>query len=92
MSRLNESYHIHESRPRMKESCQIDESNICNMAGVQLREFKEYDELVEELFNAVSSVLQCVAVCCSVLQCVAVCCRVLQYAAVCCSVSQFVVR
>ena len=69
----------------MKESCQIDESNICNMAGVQLREFKEYDELVEELFNAVSSVLQCVAVCCSVLQCVVVCCSMLQCVAVCCS-------
>jgi len=31
----------------------------------------------------VSSVLQCVAVCCSVLQCVAVCCSVLQCSAVC---------
>jgi len=29
-----------------------------------------------------SSVLQCVAVCCSVLQCVAVCCSVLRCAAV----------
>ena len=28
--------------------------------------------------STVSSVLQCVAVCCSVLQCVAVCCSVLQ--------------
>jgi len=36
----------------------------------------------------ISSVLQCVAVCCSVLQCVAVCYSVLQCAAVCCSVLQ----
>ena len=40
---------------------------------------------------SVSSVLQCVAVCCSevccsVLQCDAVCCSVLQCVAVCCSV------
>jgi len=35
-----------------------------------------------------SSVLQCVAVCCSVLQCVAVCCSVLQCVAVCRSVLQ----
>jgi len=49
----------------------------------------------------VSSVLQCVAVCCrvlqgvagccSVLQCVAVCCRVLLCVAVCCSALQCVV-
>jgi len=32
--------------------------------------------------GVVSSMLQCVAVCCSVLQCVAVCCRVLQCVAV----------
>jgi len=38
----------------------------------------------------VSSVLQCVAVCCSVLQCVAVCCSVLQCVAVSCSVLQCV--
>jgi len=37
-----------------------------------------------------SSVLQCVAVCCGVLQCVAVCCSVLQCVAVCCSVLQYV--
>jgi len=33
---------------------------------------------VETIIRAMSSVLQCVAVCCSVLQCVAVCCSVLQ--------------
>ena len=43
-----------------------------------------------ELHVAISSVLQCVAVCCSVLQCVAVCCSVLQCIAVCCSVLQCV--
>jgi len=38
----------------------------------------------------ITSVLQCIAVCCSVLQCVAVCCSVLQWLAVCYSVLQFV--
>ena len=41
------------------------------------------------VYSWVSSVLQCVAVCCSVLQCVAVCCSVLQ---LCCSVLQCVAR
>jgi len=39
---------------------------------------------------SLSSVLQCVAVCCIVLQCVAVCCSVLRCVAVCCSVLQCV--
>ena len=37
-----------------------------------------------------STVDECVAVCCSVLKCVAVCCSVLQCVAVCCSVLQCV--
>ena len=40
--------------------------------------------------DALTKVLQCVAVCCSVLQCVAVCGSVLQCVAVCCSVLQCV--
>jgi len=39
----------------------------------------------ESIKDPITSVLQCVAVCCSVLQCAAVCCSVLQCVAVCCS-------
>jgi len=42
--------------------------------------------VLQSLDNALTDVLQCVAVCCSVLQCVAVCCSVLQCVAVRCSV------
>ena len=73
--------------PKMHKETALSQTHRCLIGWRQCQTMTLMKVCVTKyLREALSCVLQCVAVCCSVLQRFAVCCIVLQCVAVCCSV------